>query len=116
LRNRKFFSIEELKPSDPELRDRTQRLLRAIGFSGIAEVEFKWDAAAADYKLIEINMRPWDQHRLGAAAGVDVIHTAYCDLAALPVPPPTERNVSCKWIAEDAFLMAVLRLLWTRDP
>src|SRR5262249_35015040 len=38
----------------PDLFERTGRLLQSIGYTGIAEVEYKWDAAEAEYKLIEI--------------------------------------------------------------
>jgi predicted ATP-grasp superfamily ATP-dependent carboligase len=100
----------------PELFEPTVRLLRAMAFTGIAEVEYKWDAAAQEYKLIEVNPRPWDQHRLGAACGVDLVYQAYCDHAGQPVPMAPVRYSAQKWIAEDALLMAVLRLLWRREP
>lgn len=98
-----------------ELFEPTRALLERIHFSGIAEVEFKWDAAAKDYKLIEINPRPWDQHRLGNAAGTDLIYLAYCDHAGLPAPAARPRVRPVKWIAEDAFVSAVLRRLWNRE-
>jgi len=91
------------------------RLLEHLGFTGIAEVEFKWDTLSRHYKLIEINPRPWDQHRLGAACGVDLIHLAYCDLAGVPKPEMLNRNAPCKWIAEDVLFLAMLRSLWKRD-
>ena len=69
----------------PELFDRTVRLLRKMRYTGIAEVEFKWDAARNDYQLIEINPRPWDQHRLGQSCGVDLIYQAYCHAIALQI-------------------------------
>lgn len=100
----------------PELFERTIALLRAMEFSGIAEVEYKWDAANHEYKLIEVNPRPWDQHRLGAATGVDLMYFAYCDYAGLPRPAVDARFVQRKWIAEDTFLMTALRLVWQRDP
>jgi len=99
----------------PELFERTIRLLRAMEFTGIAEVEYKREGADGEYKLIEVNPRPWDQHRLGAVCGVDVIHLAYRDCAGLPTPEVRAQFTPCKWIAEDAFLMAVLRSIWRRD-
>ena len=100
----------------PELFDRTIRLLQALQFTGIAEVEYKWDASEGDHKLIEINPRPWDQHRLGWACGVDLIYVAYCDHTGLPVPARAYDETPRKWIAEDAFLMAVLRMIWRGEP
>jgi predicted ATP-grasp superfamily ATP-dependent carboligase len=99
----------------PELFDRTIGLLQALEFTGIAEVEYKWDARDNGYKLIEVNPRPWDQHRLGTACGVDLMYLAYCDLAGLPMPAVHNRFSPRKWIAEDAFLLMALRLLWRRE-
>jgi D-aspartate ligase len=100
----------------PELFAPARRLLEHIGFTGIAEVEFKWDEARQVYQLIEINPRPWDQHRLGATCGTDLVYLAYCDHAGLPVPPVVKKPAERKWVAEDAFLFESLRLFWRRDP
>ncbi len=100
----------------PELVAPAAALLRSMGFCGIAEVEFKWDAACGLYKLIEVNPRPWDQHTLGRAAGVDLIHLAYCEHAGLPLPVIRAAEPGHKWIAEDVYLTAALRMIWTRDP
>jgi D-aspartate ligase len=99
----------------PELLAQAGKLLEQLGFSGIAEVEFKRDPASQEYKLIEINPRPWDQHRLGHACGVDLIHIAYCDRAGLPLPPIVNSRPGYKWVAEDAFIMLVLQTLWRRN-
>jgi predicted ATP-grasp superfamily ATP-dependent carboligase len=99
----------------PELMERTERLLRAMRFTGIAEVEYKWDAAKREYLLIEINPRPWDQHRLGKPCGVDLVHIAYREHAGLAIPAIRLRKSERKWIAEDTFITTALRLLWRRD-
>jgi len=99
----------------PELFDPTIRLLQKMHFSGLAEVEYKWDAATGDYKLIEINPRPWDQHRLGNSCGIDLVYLTYCEQAGLPAPAVIRRPPGHKWIAEDTFLMTALRMLWKRD-
>jgi D-aspartate ligase len=99
----------------PELFDTTARLLQKMRFTGIAEVEYKWDAAAGEYKLIEINPRPWDQHRLGHSCGIDLIYLAYCEHAGLPRPALKKKALGRKWIAEDTFVTTALSLLWRRD-
>ena len=99
----------------PELFERSARLLKAMNYTGIAEVEYKWDARKRDYQLIEINPRPWDQHPLGKACGVDLIYLAYCDHAGLPMPRTERQTCMRKWVAEDAFLLEAFRLLWNRD-
>ena len=99
----------------PELLERTIGLLQTLGFTGIAEVEYKWDSRDGEYKLIEINPRPWDQHRLGGALGVDLIDLAYRDAIGVPAPGASPRFTPIKWIAEDAFLLAALRCVWRRE-
>jgi predicted ATP-grasp superfamily ATP-dependent carboligase len=100
----------------PEILDPTVRLLRSIGFTGIAEVEYKWDAASRQYKLIEINARPWDQHSLGGFCGTDLAYLAYCEHSGLPMPVPAKRSSAVKWIAEDAFITTALQMLRAHDP
>jgi predicted ATP-grasp superfamily ATP-dependent carboligase len=100
----------------PELFEPTSRLLQSMDFTGIAEVEYKWDAASGKYKLIEVNPRPWDQHRLGNACGVDLIYMAYCERAGLPMPAPGDSNTGWKWIADDTLTVTAVRMLWRRDP
>lgn len=102
--------------SREELVEPTRRLLENMHFSGIAEVEYKWDRETGLHKLIEVNPRPWDQHRLGKSCGTDLVYIAYCEQAGVPLPE-TQRKISqVKWIAEDAWLTAALRMLWRRDP
>jgi predicted ATP-grasp superfamily ATP-dependent carboligase len=101
--------------SQPELLPPTRRLLEAMKFSGIAEVEYKWDAAKQTYQLIEINPRPWDQHRLGKCCGTDLSYLAYCDRAGLPVSETVAAPAEIKWIAEDALLLELFSLIWKRD-
>lgn len=99
----------------PNLLVMARKLLQKMRFTGIAEVEFKWDHSCREYKLIEINPRPWDQHRLGKACGVDLIYTAYCDLMGLPVPPLGPQKTGPKWIAEDVFTLVFLKSLSKRN-
>jgi predicted ATP-grasp superfamily ATP-dependent carboligase len=104
----------------PELFAPTIRLLETMRYTGIAEVEYKWNAAAETYELIEINPRPWDQHRLGDTCGTDLILQAYCDHAglqppAVPSPASLASVPAYKWIAEDTVLYDLLRMAWARD-
>ena len=47
------------------------RFLAPLAFTGMVEVEFKFDIRDGRYKLLDVNMRPWAWIALGAAAGVD---------------------------------------------
>lgn len=95
--------------------ERTRTLLEAMRFTGMAEVEYKWDAKSGKYYLIEINPRPWDQLALGRVSGVDLSLLAYADHAAMPAPALNPDTAVHKWIAEDAFVIESLRLAWRRD-
>lgn len=85
----------------PSLLDPTTRLLRSLGYRGMAEVEYKLDSATGEYKLIEINPRHWDWHRLGNASGVNLTWTAYRYLTGQRVERRRLRTAPAKWIAED---------------
>lgn len=55
----------------PEVEEAGRRFLQSLDYHGIAEVEFKYDAADGRYKVLDVNARPWTWIGLGAAAGVD---------------------------------------------
>ena len=76
-------SIVETRRCDP-VRALATRLLAAIGFHGIAQVEFKRDPRDGRFKLIEINPRAWSWIVLSAVAGANVPYAAYCDAVGIP--------------------------------
>jgi predicted ATP-grasp superfamily ATP-dependent carboligase len=98
----------------PELAEPSVRLCRALGYEGIAEIEFKRDARDGKLKLIELNPRHWDWHQLGAASNVNLTWITYCDLAGLPVNRVTPRYRSARWVAEDSLLICTLSGLFDR--
>jgi predicted ATP-grasp superfamily ATP-dependent carboligase len=65
---------------EPEAVDAALALLRAFGYTGISQVEFKRDPRDRKFKLMEINPRLWQWHALAAKCGVDVARIAYDDL------------------------------------
>ena len=64
----------------PELEELARRILRAMGYSGLSEVEFMLDPGDGKYKLIEINARAWGWHTIAIAAGVDLPYLSYQDM------------------------------------
>jgi predicted ATP-grasp superfamily ATP-dependent carboligase len=99
----------------PEIVGPSVELLRAYGYRGIAEIEFKRDSLHGGYRLIEINPRHWDQHELGCLVGVNITRLAYADrTGARPEPslPRYEHGVRYKWIAESELATGTLRNLW----
>lgn len=99
----------------PEIVAPTRRLLSSLQYQGMAEVEYKFDSAAGEYKLIEINTRHWDQHQLGQASGINLTWVAYCDMAGKPTPQLDRAVTRAKWIAEDALFLYLLKALYHRQ-
>jgi D-aspartate ligase len=73
------------------------RLLAALGFHGISQVEFKRDPRDGRFKLMEVNPRLWQWHGLAAACGVDVPRIAYWDLLGARLPPARMDGAGRRW-------------------
>ena len=80
-----------------EVVDAGLRLLRALGFHGISQVEFKRDPRDGRFKLMEVNPRLWQWHGLAAACGVDLPLIAYRDLAGEDVAPASMNGQRRTW-------------------
>jgi D-aspartate ligase len=90
-------------------------LLKAFGYSGLAEIEYKYDRTKETYFLIEINPRHWDQHELGLLVGVNLTWLAYADMVGFRpsgVVPSYAPGSRYKWIAEGELLWGIVRKLW----
>jgi D-aspartate ligase len=92
----------------PELLEPSVRLCRALGYQGLAEIEYKREVRNGTLKLIEINPRHWDWHQLGDASHVNLTWAAYRHLAGETVEPVQPRIQHATWIAEDALLTHAL--------
>lgn len=55
----------------PEIVAPSRRLLAAIRYTGLVEIEYKFDARNGRYKLLDINPRLWTWSPLGGRAGTD---------------------------------------------
>ena len=69
----------------PELLALGARALEHFGYHGIADIEFKWDARAGVFKLLDINPRPWPWIHLPTACGVNLPYAAYLDALERPL-------------------------------
>ena len=64
----------------PALFELAEKLLHLMRVSGMVEVEFKHDPRDKQYKLLDINIRPWGWHTLCIACGLDFPYIQYCDV------------------------------------
>ncbi len=83
-------------------------LLRASGFDGITQIEFKRDPRDGSYRLIEINLRTWQWHSLARRCGVDLVGMCYRAACGEPVARAISgpRHDGRRWVAAVPHLRA----------
>ena len=81
----------------PEIVAPSRRLLAAIRYTGLVEVEYKRDARDGRYKLLDINPRLWTWAPLGGRAGVDFPYLLWQMMVGRPVPEQVGRT-GVRWI------------------
>lgn len=54
-----------------QVEEAASQFLNSLDYTGIAEIEFKFDARDQRYKILDVNARSWTWNSLGALAGVD---------------------------------------------
>lgn len=67
----------------PEVEELSTRLLRAVDYYGLVELEYKLDPRDGAFRLLDFNARTWGYHTLGARAGVDFPHLLFADQTGL---------------------------------
>jgi D-aspartate ligase len=73
---------------DEELARMSQDCLARIGYRGIVKIDYKWDASARVYKMLEIEPHYQTAHVLGAYAGVNLARIAYRHARGEPIEAP----------------------------
>jgi D-aspartate ligase len=85
---------------DDEAVDGSRRLLHALGYHGVSQVEYKRDPRDGSLRLMEVNARLWQWHSLAAACGVDLVQMAYRGAVGEPVAACTSRGADGRrWVA-----------------
>ena len=90
---------------DPNLEDDATRLLAALRFSGMVEVEFKRDPATGANLLLDINPRAWGWQSLGGRAGVDFPYLLW-RLASGDRIPRTRAVAGVRWVRGSTDVLA----------
>jgi len=81
----------------PEIVAPSQRLLAAMGYTGIVEVEYKFDFRDGRFKLLDINPRLWTWSPLGGRAGMDFSYLLWKMLQGKRVPEQTA-PAGVRWV------------------
>ena len=74
------------------------RLFDGLDYSGLFDAEFKHDSRDGEFKLLEVNARPWWNLEIAGAAGLDLCGIAYRDALGLPLPRSTGYRVGRTWV------------------
>lgn len=82
----------------PDLAERGAAVLRALGYHGVAEVEFLYDPRDGEHKLLDVNTRIWKWIGLPIAAGVDLPWLAYATAVGLQPEVMTARDGRLSWV------------------
>lgn len=78
---------------NPPLAHAAAQFCKRIGFSGIADLDWRLDLRDGQYKLLDFNPRVGAQFRLfETAASLDVVRAMHLDLTARPVPASPQVN------------------------
>jgi predicted ATP-grasp superfamily ATP-dependent carboligase len=80
-----------------EVADAAERFMRAIEYSGIAEIEFKYDHRDRAYKILDVNARAWTWIALGQIAGTDFPYLQWLATMGEPVPA-VEAKPGAAWM------------------
>jgi predicted ATP-grasp superfamily ATP-dependent carboligase len=97
----------------PGIVEPSRTLLARLGYSGVSEIEYKYDVRNGNCVLIEMNPRFWDQHGLGTAAGVNLAKCLFLDVTKGVVPEQHQVAEAITWIAEDGYLVSFFSNLRT---
>lgn len=95
----------------PEIVAPSRRLLAAIRYTGLVEVEYKLDARNGRYKLLDINPRLWTWATLGARAGADFPYLLWQMTTGKSVPEHTG-HTGVRWIRMSTDLPAAIHLIF----
>ena len=97
---------------NPAVEEISIRFLKAVGYSGIVDIDVRYDARDGQYKLLDVNPRIGANSRLFVSQGdLDLARTYYLDMTgqAFNFEPAVEGR---KWAVEDYDFLACLRYWW----
>jgi predicted ATP-grasp superfamily ATP-dependent carboligase len=70
-----------------------QKMWSTMRYRGIFDAEFKYDERDGQFKILEINARPWWFVEFATRCRVDLCRMAYLDALSIPVEPVTDYAV-----------------------
>jgi len=94
---------------NPVVHETTVKWMKALGYKGILDIGYRYDARDGQYKVLDVNPRIGATFRLFVDRdGMDVARAFYLDFAGQTVPCAPARE-GRKWIVEDCDIGSSLR-------
>jgi D-aspartate ligase len=91
------FSTYVETVDEPEVEEAGRRLVAAIGYTGIVQIQFKRDPRDGRHKLLDINPRVFGSHSIGPGAGVDFSYLLWQLSQGYPIPEVRARP-GVRWV------------------
>jgi predicted ATP-grasp superfamily ATP-dependent carboligase len=92
--------------------DEVERLgtefLASLGYTGLCEIEFKFDARDRSYRMIDVNPRVWTWTDLGRIGGVDMVETLWRMASGEEVSPRRRALAGARWMYLSRDLFAAM--------
>jgi D-aspartate ligase len=96
---------------DDAVKVAARKLLSSIGFEGLVEVEFKFDARDASYKVLDVNPRAWSWLALCEAAGQD-LPVLMRDIARGEAVAPVQAEAGHAWVHLSKDIVVAVQLMF----
>jgi predicted ATP-grasp superfamily ATP-dependent carboligase len=101
---------------EPDVQFAARKLLAAISFEGLVEIEFKHDAREGAYKVLDVNPRPWTWLGLCAFAGRDlVVLMRDAAIGRKPIPESSKIESGRAWVHATRDFVAAAQLMRRGD-
>jgi D-aspartate ligase len=100
-----------------DVEDAACRFLRSLDYSGLVEMEFKFDARDGSYKILDVNARSWTWIALGAASGTDFAAVQWRLANGEPVEPHSARpGATWRYLSRDLIAAGQEMICGTLSP
>ena len=97
------------------IEEKTEKFLTQVGYSGIVDLGYRYDAHKSEYVILDVNPRIGATFRLFVDAnGLDVLRAAYLDLTGQTVTASPATLAGRKWAVEHHDLVSSYRYLRDR--
>jgi predicted ATP-grasp superfamily ATP-dependent carboligase len=94
--------------NEPRIIQPAERLLTAMRFTGLVEIEFKRDPRNGELKVLDVNPRVWGWHTLCGRAGVDFPYLLWLLVNDKTVPAVCGR-IGERWVHTSADVPAAIQ-------